>query len=127
MNKILLTGRLVKDAEMSFLPGTGMPKVTFTVATDRAYQKDKNNKKVDFIPCEQIGKHVEKLAQYLTKGKMIGIEGELNIDQFEKDGQKKSFTKVKVDRLEFLGGRKQEEHDPTGKFKEVLDDDDLPF
>ena len=127
MNKILLTGRLVKDAEMSFLPGTGMPKVTFTIAVDRAYQKDKNNKKVDFIPCEQIGKHVEKLAQYLTKGKMIGIEGELNIDQFEKDGQKKSFTKVKVDRLEFLGGSKQEEHDPTGKFKEVLDDDDLPF
>ena len=127
MNKILLTGRLVKDAEMSFLPGTGMPKITFTLATDRAYQKDKNNKKVDFIPCEQIGKHVEKLAQYLTKGKMIGIEGELNIDQFEKDGQKKSFTKVKVDRLEFLGGGKQEDHDPRGKFEEVLMDDSLPF
>ena len=126
MNKILLTGRLVKDAEMSFLPGTGMPKVTFTLAIDRAYQKDKNNKKVDFIPCEQIGKHVEKLAQYLTKGKMIGIEGELNIDQFEKDGQKKSFTKVKVDRLEFLGRGKQE-YDPKGRFEEVLDDDSLPF
>ena len=127
MNKIMLTGRLVKDAEMSFLPGTGMPKITFTMAIDRAYQKDKNNKKVDFIPCEQIGKHVEKLAQYLTKGKMIGIEGELNIDQFEKDGQKKSFTKVKVDRLEFLGGGKQEDHDPRGKFEEVLMDDSLPF
>ena len=140
MNKIMLTGRLVKDAEMSFLPGTGMPKITFTIAVDRAYQKDKNNKKVDFIPCEQIGKHVEKLVQYLTKGKMIGIEGELNIDQFEKDGAKKSFTKVKVDRLEFLGGGSKETYpdltgginkysspDPTGKFKEVLDDDELPF
>ena len=74
-----------------------------------------------------IGKHVEKLAQYLTKGKQILVIGELNIDQYEKDGQKKSFTKVKVDRLEFLGGGKQEEHDPTGKFEEVLDDDDLPF
>ena len=127
MNKIMLTGRLVKDAEMSFLPGTGMPKVTFTVATDRAYQKDKNNKKVDFIPAEMIGKHVEKLSQYLTKGKMVLTIGELNIDQYEKDGQKKSFTKVKVDRLEFLGGGKQEDNDPTGKFKEVLDDDELPF
>ena len=140
MNKIMLTGRLVKDAEMSFLPGTGMPKVTFTVAVDRAYQKDKNNKKVDFIPAEMIGKHTEKLAQYLTKGKMIGVEGELNIDQYEKDGQKKSFTKVKVDKLEFLGGGSKETYpdltgginkysppDPTGKFKEVLDDDELPF
>ena len=126
-NQVLLTGRLTKDAELSFLPGTGMPKVTFTLAVDRNYQKDKNNKKVDFIPAEMIGKHVEKLSQYLTKGKMVLTIGELNIDQYEKDGAKKSFTKVKVDRLEFLGGGKQEEHDPTGKFKEVLDDDDLPF
>ena len=126
-NQVLLTGRLTKDAELSFLPGTGMPKVTFTLAVDRNYQKDKNNKKVDFIPAEMIGKHVEKLSQYLTKGKMVLTIGELNIDQYEKDGQKKSFTKVKVDRLEFLGGGKQEDHDPTGKFKEVLDDDDLPF
>ena len=126
LNKIMLTGRLVKDADMSFLPGTGMPKITFTIAVDRAYQKDKNNKKTDFITCEQIGKHMEKLAPYLTKGKMLGIEGELNIDTYEKDGQKKSFTKVKVDRLEFLGGGKQE-YDPKGRFEEVLDDDMLPF
>ena len=126
-NQVLLTGRLTKDAELSFLPGTGMPKVTFSLAVDRNYQKDKNNKKVDFIPVEMIGKHVEKLSQYLTKGKMVLTIGELNIDQYEKDGAKKSFTKVKVDRLEFLGGGKQEDHDPTGKFKEVLDDDDLPF
>ena len=123
----MLTGRLVKDAEMSFLPGTGMPKVTFTVATDRAYQKDKNNKKVDFIPAEMSGKQTEKLAQYLTKGKMIGLRSKLKRDQYEINDEKKSFTKVKVDRLEFLGGGKQEDHDPTGKFKEVLMEDDLPF
>ena len=126
-NQVLLTGRLTKDAELSFLPGSGMPKVTFSLAVDRNYQKDKNNKKVDFIPAEMIGKHVEKLSQYLTKGKMVLTIGELNIDQYEKDGAKKSFTKVKVDRLEFLGGGKQEDNDPTGRFKEVLDDDDLPF
>ena len=125
-NQVLLTGRLTKDAELSFLPGTGMPKVTFSLAVDRNYQKDKNNKKVDFIPVEMIGKHVEKLSQYLTKGKMVLTIGELNIDQYEKDGAKKSFTKVKVDRLEFLGGGKQE-YDPKGRFEEVLDDNELPF
>ena len=108
LNKIMLTGRLTKDADMSFLPGSGTPKVTFTVAVDRAYQKDKTNKKVDFIPME-----------------MIGIEGELNIDTYEKDGQKRSFTKVKVDRLEFLGGGKVEGTAPP-KFDPVLDDE-LPF
>ena len=125
-NQVILTGRLTKDAELSFLPGTGMQKVTFILAVDRNYQKDKNNKKVDFIPAEMIGKHVEKLSQYLTKGKMVLTIGELNIDQYEKDGVKKSFTKVKIDRLEFLGGGKQE-YDPKGRFEEVLDDDSLPF
>ena len=125
-NQVLLTGRLTKDAELSFLPGAGIPKVTFTLAVDRNYQKDKNNKKVDFIPAEMIGKQVEKLSQYLTKGKMVLTIGELNIDQYEKDGAKKSFTKVKVDRLEFLGGGKQE-YDPKGRFEEVLDDNELPF
>lgn len=125
MNKVILIGRLVRDAELSFLPGTGTPKVTFTLAVDRAYQKDKNNKKTDFIPCEQIGNHTEKLAQYLTKGKLITVEGELNIDQYEKDGQKKNFTKVKVDRLEFISGGGKEEA-PKPKFEPVLDDE-LPF
>ena len=125
MNVVNLTGRLTKDAELSFLPGTGTPKVTFTLAVDRNYNKDKNNKKVDFIPMEMIGSHTEKLAQYLTKGKMIGIVGELHIDQYEKDGAKKLFTKVKVDRLEFLGGGKTEGTAPP-KFDPVLDDE-LPF
>ena len=125
-NQVLLTGRLTKDAELSFLPGTGTPKIVFTLCVERSYQKDKNNKKVDFIPMEMIGSHTEKLAQYLTKGKMVLTIGELNIDQYEKDGAKKSFTKVKVDRLEFLGGGKQE-YDPKGRFEEVLGDNELPF
>ena len=124
-NQVLLTGRLAKDAELSFLPGTGTPKIAFTLCVERNYQKDKNNKKVDFIPMEMIGSHTEKLAQYLTKGKMILTIGELNIDTYEKDGQKKSFTKVKVDRLEFLGGGKAEGTAPP-KFDPILDDD-LPF
>ena len=124
-NQIILTGRLTKDAEPSVLPGTGTGKMTFTLAVERNYQKDKNNKKVDFIPCEQIGNHTTKLCQYMTKGKQILVVGELNIDQYEKDGQKRSFTKVKVDRVEFVGGGKQENTLPN-QF-EAIDDDELPF
>ena len=125
MNKIMLTGRLVKDAELAYLPGAGIPKVTFSLAVDRNYQKDKNNKKVDFIPVEVIGNHATKLAQYLTKGKMIGVVGELNIDTWEKDGQKKSFTKIKADKIEFWGGGKQENTLPN-EFA-AIDDEELPF
>ena len=130
MNKIILTGRLVKDAELGFIGSTGTPKMTFTLAVERNYQKDKNNKKVDFINCEMLGQHTEKLSQYVTKGKAILVEGELNIDNYEKDGEKKSFTKVKVDRLEFLASNTNNENKVnanTLEFQQIDDNDDIPF
>ena len=132
MNKVVLTGRLVRDAELSYIASTSTPKMSFSIAVERNYQKDKNNKKVDFINCEQLGKHVENLCQYVTKGKQILIEGELNIDNYEKDGEKRSFTKVKVDRLEFLAGATTEKKTNTNTleftdFQEVDNDEDIPF
>ena len=131
MNKIIISGRLVRDAELSYIASTATPKMTFTLAVERNYQKDKNNKKVDFMNCEQLGKHVENLCQYVTKGKQILVEGELNIDNYEKDGEKRSFTKVKVDRLEFLSNTTTERNANTDTleftdFQEV-DNDEIPF
>ena len=127
MNKVILVGRLVRDAELSYIASTSTPKMSFSIAVERNYQKDKNNKKVDFINCEQLGKHVENLCQYVTKGKQILVEGELNIDNYEKDGEKRSFTKVKVDRLEFLGGATTEKKTEELNFQEVDVDEDIPF
>ena len=133
MNKIILTGRATKDAELGFIGATGTPKMTFTLAVERNYQKDKNNKKVDFINCEMLGQHTEKLCQYVTKGKSILVEGELNIDQYTKDDEKRSYTKVKVDRLEFLAGSNNTENRSNDKvlefdnFQEVGNDEDIPF
>ena len=131
MNKVVLTGRLVRDSELSYIASTSTPKMSFSMAVERNYQKDKNNKKVDFINCEQLGKHVENLCQYVTKGKQILVEGELNIDNYEKDGEKRSFTKVKVDRLEFLSNATTEKKTNTDTleftdFQEV-NDDEIPF
>ena len=133
MNKVVLTGRLVRDAELSYIASTSTPKMSFSIAVERNYQKDKNNKKVDFINCEMIGKHTENLCQYVTKGKQILVEGELNIDNYEKDGEKRSFTKVKVDRLEFLSGNsnantenKQNNEYKIEEFND-FDEDEIPF
>ena len=128
-NKIFLTGRTTKNAELGFIGATGTPKMTYTLAVERNYQKDKNNKKVDFINCEMIGQHTEKLAQYVTKGKAVLVEGELNIDNYEKDGERRSFTKVKVDRLEFLASNNNENktNANTLDFQEVGNDEDIPF
>ena len=132
MNRVILVGRTTKDAELGFIGATGTPKMNFSMAVERNYQKDKNNKKVDFINCEQLGKHVENLCQYVTKGKQILVEGELNIDNYEKDGEKRSYTKVKVDRLEFLGSATTEKKTNADTleftdFQEVDNDEDIPF
>ena len=127
MNKIILTGRLTKDAELSFLPSVGIPKINFSLAVERNYQKYKNNKKVDFVNCEMLGKHTENLCQYVTKGKLIAVDGELNIEQYEKDGEKRSYTKVKVDKLEFLGGASTENKKDFSNDLQEISTDDIPF
>ena len=129
MNLVIQSGRLTKDAELSYIASTQTPKIVFTLAVERGYQKDKNNKKVDFINYEMLGKGAESLAQYLKKGKKILINGEMNIDQYQKDGENKSFTKVKVDRIEFIDGNKQENNNNYKEEKgfQPIDDDDIPF
>lgn len=131
MNKVIISGRLTRDSELSYIASTSTPKMSFSLAVERNYQKDKNNKKVDFINMEMIGKHCENLCQYVTKGKAILVEGELNIDQYEKDGEKRSFTKVKVDRLEFLSNATTEKKTNTDTLEfayfQEINDDDIPF
>ena len=105
MNKIILAGRIVKDADLSYIPSTQTAKTTFTLAVERNYQKDKNNKKVDFINCEMLGKHTENLCQYLSKGKALMFEGELNIERYDKDGETRSSTKIQANNFHFLGSK----------------------
>ena len=105
MNKVVLTGRLLRDAELSYIASTATPKMSFSIAVERNYQKDKNNKKVDFINCEQLGKHVENLCQYVTKGK---------VDRLAFFGGATTEKKTNADTLEFTD------------FQEV-DNDEIPF
>ena len=130
MNKVIISGYVVRDAELNYI-GEGVPKMSFCLGVNRSYQKDKDNKKSDFINFELFGKRAENLCQYVTKGKQILVEGELNIDNYEKDGEKRSFTKVKIDRLEFLGGSTTEKKTNADTleftdFQEV-NDEDIPF
>ena len=104
MNKVILSGGVTRDAELTFIGSNGVPKMNFSLAVERGYQKKGEEKRVDFINCEMLGAHVEKLSQYITKGKQIVVEGELNIDSYMKDDERKTYTKVRVDKLEFQRG-----------------------
>ena len=104
MNKVILSGGITRDAELTFIGSNGVPKMNFSLAVERGYQKKGEEKRVDFINCEMLGAHVEKLSQYITKGKQIVVEGELNIDSYMKDDERKTYTIVRVDKLEFQRG-----------------------
>lgn len=121
MNKLILVGRLTKDAEVSKI-NENLQVMKYSLAVERDYKDKEGKKPVDFINCEQIGKDFSKLSAFLTKGKMILVEGSLNIDK----ANDKYFTKAKVNRIELLGGNEKSSQNNAGGF-EPVGDEDLPF
>ncbi len=106
-NKVILMGNLTRDPEMRFLP-SNMPVAQIGLAVNEKWknkQTDQWEERVNFIDCEAFGRTAEVINQYFQKGKPILIEGKLRLDQWEKDGQKRSKLKVVIDSFEFVGGR----------------------
>lgn len=120
MNKIIICGRLIKDAELQVLKNIqGTNVLKYTVAVDRDY-KDKNGEKItDFISVEQIGKDMSKLYPHLVRGKQVIVEGQLNIDKVND----KYFTKVRAQKVQFVGNIANTTEEPD----DFIDDDDTPF
>lgn len=121
MNRTIIIGRVTRDIELRYTPSEKAV-TQFTVAVNR-----RNNDEADFISCEAWNKTAEVMSKYVKRGDRIGIVGHLKVDSYEKDGQKRTFTKVVVDELEFLANKRKEEP-PQKKIEfEDISDDDLPF
>lgn len=128
MNNVVLIGRLTKDPETRFIPTTGTQVSTFTLAIDRDYKNRDGSITTDFIPVELIGNSAEFVSNYITKGRLVAIQGSIRVDRYEKDGEKRSFAKVAGRRIEALDKKINNgdtEESPTS-FKAV-DDEDVPF
>lgn len=133
MNNVVLIGRLTKEPELRYIPGTGTPVSTFTLAVNRDFTKKDGTREADFIPIEVMGKTAEFCANYLSKGRLVAVQGQIRIDNYEKDGERRTFTKVvsmKVDALDKKTDADNGQNfepgglDPAG-FGAV--DDDVPF
>jgi len=148
LNKVVLIGRLTKDPELKFTPGSGTAVATFTVAVDRRFSKD-GQREADFIPIVVWGKQAESTANYMSKGKLIGISGRIQTRSYDaKDGTKRYVTEIIAEEVQFLewgnGNRpagssfsdnNSEEFGRTQGFNEnaygqditPVDDGDIPF
>lgn len=136
MNSVVLVGRLTKDPELRYIPNSGTPVATFTIAIDRDYKKKDGTKETDFIPIEIIGKAAEFCANYITKGRLVAIQGNLRVDRYQtQDGENRTFTKVSGRSVQALDYPKDNQQvtnnitnpglDPNGF--QAIDDDDIPF
>ncbi len=112
LNKVLLMGNLTRDPELRYIPsGTAVAKLG--LAVNREYQDRQSGEKkedVCFLDITVWGKQAEVCNQYLSKGRSVFIEGRLEYSTWEtKEGDKRSKIEVIAERVQFLGGRRDEE------------------
>ncbi len=145
MNNVVLVGRLTRDPEVSYLQGSGVAVAKFTIAIDRDYRKKDGTRDTDFIPIEVMGAVAENCAKYISKGRLVAIQGSIRVDSYEaKDGSgRRTFTKVQARNVQFLESRGSQA--PQGSSEsgsgepsfnpssfspegfEAISDDDMPF
>lgn len=128
MNQIILIGRLTKDPELRYLPNTGTPVSTFTLAVNRDYKDKEGNVQTDFIPVEVMGKVADFVANYITKGRLVAVNGSIRVDRYMKDDENRTFTKVSAKSVQALDSNKnklQNTEAPQGF--QAIDDDEIPF
>ena len=139
MNSVVLIGRLTKDPELRYIPGSGTAVATFTLAVNRDFTKKDGTREADFIPIEVMGKAAEFCANYLTKGRLVACNGQIRVENYQtQTGEWKNFTKVRCLKVDALESKKSVESvgapsgaggpafEPEGGYPAV-DDDDMPF
>jgi single-strand DNA-binding protein len=102
INRVIEIGRLTRDAEVTYTPG-GMAIAKFSIAVNRRVKSgDGWADEANYFDVQVFGKQAEGLKPYLLKGKMVGIDGYLKQDRWEKDGQKFSKVTINANDIELL-------------------------
>lgn len=155
MNEVVLLGRLVRDPELRYSTNSQMPICTFTLAVDRPVSRDRQNNgpTADFIRITVFGRQAENCSKYLQKGREAAVQGRIQTGSYQnRDGQTVYTTDVIANRVEFVGGRGQNNNqssyqDRGGNYRqqpvqenysqpsyseipegfETIDEDDVPF
>lgn len=107
MNKIILVGRLCNNPELNFVGENNVPVTKFRLAINRNYKNDQGNYDSDFITCELWDKSAEIFCKYMSKGRIVGIEGRLKTENYiSSNGEKKYSIVVRVNSFDFIPSNK---------------------
>ena len=118
MNVVVLIGRLVADPELRYTP-SGVAVCSFRIAVDRRFKSESGEKETDFIDIVAWRQQAEFVANYMSKGRLIGLQGRMQTRSWvQQDGQKRWKTEVVAENLQFLDkpkeGQAREAEPPAG-------------
>ena len=144
MNNVVLIGRLTRDPELRYIPNTGTPVSTFSLAIDKQISREKKQEMeskgqptADFINIVVWGKQAENCANYLAKGRLTAVQGRLQSRSYDgKDGIRRYTTEVVAERVQFLewgdSDNRAKPSSPQEDFPDIdgfepIDDENIPF
>jgi len=142
MNKLIISGNLVREVELNYTPGSGLAKIKNTVAARRKIKdKTTNQYESDFIPIVAFGKTAEFIANSFVKGQGIQVEARMQSGSYDnKEGIKVYTLEAIVENVEFLGIKPQSQNQDSqgpnnfGNMNQEheediipVDDGDMPF
>lgn len=129
MNKVILVGRMTKDAEVRY-GNSDSVFARFNLAVERKYKKDGDDQTADFINCVAFGKTADFLEKFGQKGVKFVAEGRIQTGSYNnKEGNRIYTTDVVVENLEFAESKKNGESASDGfaDFMDGVDESELPF
>jgi single-strand DNA-binding protein len=105
-NQVILMGNLTRDPELRQIP-SGQSVCSFSLALNRSFKGQDGNwqEATDYVDIVAWGPLGERVAQYVTKGRPVLVNGRLQSRSWEQDGQKRSKVEVIAQDVTFLGGR----------------------
>ena len=140
VNTVVLIGRLTKDPEVRYTQTNNTMVSSFTLAVNRSFVRQGEERQADFIPIVVWGKSAEFTSKYFKKGMQVSVVGRIQTRSWDdQNGQKRYVTEVVATEVGFAEGRREEggssvaetfgsiaDVSNTNEFSTITDDD-LPF
>lgn len=101
LNRIVLIGRLVADPQLRYTQ-TGTAVANFRMAVDRPFTNQQGERETDFIDVVTWRKLAEVVANNLNKGRLVGVDGRLQVREYDYEGQRRRQAEVVADNVQFL-------------------------
>ncbi|WP_010681290.1 single-stranded DNA-binding protein [Acetivibrio cellulolyticus] len=137
MNKVILMGRLTKDPELRYTTNNNTAVCSFTLAVDKGFAKQGEERQADFIPIVAWDKLADFCSKYFAKGRQVAIVGRIQTRTWDdNEGKKHYVTEVVANEAYFAdskrndGPEKPQSQQPAQSsdgFYPLEEDDELPF